>query len=205
MVKTKLVEELINDGAELLHELDRYDFPVESMFWMHLQDQDYWRLVIASPIVAEQGGAADYHRLGEIMRGIEFAGISLEDTSLLDPKSQQFQSFLSVVNSSSRLAAGAAWLKFEDAIVYRWTSASVSGDLTCEVSRDELKQLWEVERKIMSLRLPALLFDVDKRRVALRFHPRQGPQGDIGSVKKAFEFALHRPNARPDCQINWLN
>jgi hypothetical protein len=205
MVKTKLVEELINDGAELLHELDRHDFPVESMFWIHLQDQDYWRLVIASPIVAEQGGAAAYHRLGEIMRGIEFAGISLEDTSLLDPKSQQFQSFLSVVNSSSRLAAGAEWLKFEDAVVYRWTSASVNGDLTCEVSRGELRRFWEVERKMMSLKLPALLIDVDKRRVTLRFHPRQGPQGDIGSVKKPFELALHRANARPDCQIKWLN
>jgi len=205
MVKTKLVEELINDGAELLHELDRNNFPVESMFWVLLQDQDYWRLVIASDIVAEPGNVPPYRRLDEIMRGIEFAGISLEDTSLLDPKSQQFQSFLSVVTTSSRLAAGAEWLKFEDAVVYRWTSASVSGELTCEVSRDELKQFWEVERKIMSLKLPALLIDVDKRRVTLRFHPRQGPQGDIGSVKKTFEFALHRPNARPDCQINWLN
>ena len=205
MVKTKLVEELINDGAELLHELDRNNFPVESMFWVHLQDQDYWRLVIASPIVAEQDNVPPYQRLGEIMRGIEFAGISLEDTSLLDPKSQQFQSFLSVVTTSSRLAAGAEWLKFEDAVVYRWTGASVRGELTCEVSRDELKQYWEAERKMMSPRLPALLIDVDKRRVALRLHPRQGPQGDIGSVKKPFEFALHRPNARPDCQINWLN
>ena len=115
------------------------------------------------------------------------------------------RSFLSVVTTSSRLAAGAEWLKFEDAVVYRWTSASVSGELTCGVSRDELKQFWEVERKMMSLKLPALLIDVDKRQVTLRFHPRQGPQGDIGSVKRPFEFALHRPNARPDCQINWLN
>jgi hypothetical protein len=205
MVKTKLVEELISDGAELLHELDRNNFPVESMFWVHLQDQDYWRLVIASPIVAEQDNVPRYRRLDEIMRGIEFAGISLEDISLLDPKAQQFQSFLSVVNASSRLAAGKEWLKFEDAVVYRWTSASVSGELTCEVSRNELRQFWEGERKMMALKLPALLIDVDKRRVTLRFHPRQGPQGDIGSVKKPFEFALHRPNARPDCQINWLN
>jgi len=129
----------------------------------------------------------------------------LEDISLLDPKSQQFPSFLSVVSASSRLAAGAEWLKFEDAIVYRWTSASVRGELTCDVARDELKQFWEVERKTMSLSLPALLIDLDNRRVTLRLHPRHGPQVDIGSVKKAFEFALHRPNARPDCQINWLN
>jgi hypothetical protein len=205
MVKTKLVEELINDGAELLHELDRNNFPVESMFWVHLQDQDYWRLVIASTIVAEQDNVPPYRRLDEIMRGIEFAGISLEDISLLDPKSQQFQSFLSVVNASSRLAAGKEWLKFEDAVVYRWTGASVSGQLTCEVSRNELNQFWEVERKMTPLSLPALLIDMDKRRVTLRFHPRHGPQKDIGGVKTAFAIALRRPNARPDCQINWLN
>ena len=33
MVKKKLVEELISDGAILLRELDRQNFLVESMFW----------------------------------------------------------------------------------------------------------------------------------------------------------------------------
>ena len=32
MVKKKLVEELISDGARLLRDLDRQNFPVESMF-----------------------------------------------------------------------------------------------------------------------------------------------------------------------------
>lgn len=204
MVKKKLVEGLISDGAELLHELDRQNFPVASTFWIHLQDQDYWRLVIASRIVTEQGGAAAYQRLGELIQGVELAGITLEDISLLDPESQQFQSFLSLASASSRLAAGAAWLEFEEAVVYRWTGASVSGELTCEVSRSELNQFWEVERKRL-LSCPALLIDLDKRRVTLRFHPQHGPHGNMGNVNRAFEIALHRPEARPDCQINWLN
>jgi hypothetical protein len=49
MVKTRLVDGLLSDGAKLLHELDRQNFPVESIFWIHLPDLDYWRLLIASP------------------------------------------------------------------------------------------------------------------------------------------------------------
>ncbi len=78
MVKKKLAEELISDGANLLGELDRRNFPVEAMFWVHLPDQDYWRLVIASPLVAEEGGVAAYRRLGDLLRKIELAGITLE-------------------------------------------------------------------------------------------------------------------------------
>jgi hypothetical protein len=202
MVKKKLVEELISDGARLLRELDRQNFPVESMFWIHLPDEDYWRLVIASPIVSQQGGVAGYGRLNELLQEIELAGITLEDISLLDPESQQFQSLRSLASGSSRLAAGPEWVEFEEAIVYRWTGASVSAELDCEVSSTELNRFWEAERKLSNL--PALLISSEKGRVTLRFHPQHG-LGGIGSVKRAFQIALHRPNARPDCQINWLN
>lgn len=200
MVKKKLVEELITDGAELLCELDRRAFPVESMFWSHLPDQDYWRLVIGSSIVSEQGGAASYRRLGELLQEIELAGIALEDISLLDPESREFQSLLSLASSSSRLAAGAAWLEFEEAVVYRWTGAAVSGDLACDVSLCELNQIWQDERRILNL--PVLLITLERHRVTLRFHPQHGPQGNIANIRFNFENALRQ--TRPGCRINWL-
>src|ERR1022692_2174161 len=82
MVKKKLVEGLISDGAKLLRELDRENFLVESMFWIHLPDDDYWRLVIASPNVDKEGSAAGYGRINQILRNIETAGLTLEDISL---------------------------------------------------------------------------------------------------------------------------
>jgi hypothetical protein len=200
MVKKKLVEELISDGASLLRQLDRRNFPVEAMFWIHLPDQDYWRLVIGSPIVSEQGGMAAYRRLGECLTEIELAGITLEDISLLDPESREFQSFYSLAGASSRLAAGAAWVEFEEAVVYRWTGASVSGELTCDASLSELNQIWQDERKIINL--PSLLITLDNRRVTLRFHPQHGRLGGIEKVKFNVTAALRR--ARPDCQITWL-
>jgi hypothetical protein len=200
MVKKKLVEELITDGARLLCELDRRSFPVESMFWSHLPDQDYWRLVIGSRIVSEQGGTAAYRRLGELLQEIELAGIRLEDISLLDPESREFQSLFSLASASSRLAAGAAWLEFEEAVVYRWTGAAVNGELTCDVSLGELNQVWRDERKIMNR--PALLITLEQRRVTLRFHPQHGPRAEVENVRSWFASALCQ--TRSDCQISWL-
>jgi hypothetical protein len=119
VVKKKLVEQLIADGAKLLHELDRQDFPAESMFWIHLMDQDYWRLVIASSEVARHGPAGGYRRLNELLLGVHLAGLTLEDITLLDPASPQFQSLHSLARASSRLAAGPEWVELEDAVVYR--------------------------------------------------------------------------------------
>ena len=199
MVKKKLVEELISDGATLLRELDRRNFPVAAMFWIHLPDQDYWRLVIGSRIVSEQGGVAAYRRLGEWLTEVELAGITLEDISLLDPESSQFQSLRSLAGGSSCLAAGPEWLEMEEAVVYRWTGASASAELTCDVSSIELNQLWDAERKLSNL--PALLITSNQRRVTLRFHPQHGSLQGIENVKRPFQIALHRPEARPDCQV----
>jgi len=133
------------------------------------------------------------------LRGIELAGTGLDDISLLAPESPQFRSFFSLAKASSRLAAGDAWLELDEAAVYRWTGVSVSGDLTCEVSRGELNQFWEAERKRSNR--PVLLIDLDNRRVTLRFHPQHGPLNGIENVKQDFTIALHR--SRPDCQIKW--
>jgi len=200
MVKKKLVEELINDGANILKELDRRSFPVEAMFWIHLADQDYWRLVIASPLVAAQGGVSTYRKLGEILRALELAGITLEDISLLDPNSQDFVAQVSLVSASGRLAAGAAWLEFEEGVVYRWTGAAVTGELTCGIPLSKINETWQDERRILNL--PALLISLDGRRVTLRFHPQHGPLGGIENMKFNFKNAVQR--AYPACRIDWL-
>lgn len=202
MVKKKLVEELVADGARLLHELDRQNFPVESMFWLHISDENYWRLIIGSSLVRNLGSTAAYFRLGELLQKIELSGATLEDISLLDPDSTQFQTLCSQAGASSRLAAGPEWDEREDAIFYRWNSASVRGELTCEVTCSELRRFWEAERKISNL--PAILIDLEGRQITLRFHPQHGALQGIESVKTPFAISLHRPDARPDCQIKWF-
>ncbi len=189
MVKKKLVERLISEGAELLRQLDGKSFPVESMFWFHFSDEDYWRLLIASPIVKQKGGAEGYRRLNELLRSMELAGITLEDISLLDPESAQFLSLRFLASHSSRLATGPEWVELEDAIVYRWTGESLSADLTCNVSAEELTRFWESARKVSNE--PKLLIALNDGRVTLRFHPQHGELTGIENVKRPFQLALH--------------
>jgi hypothetical protein len=203
VVKRKLVEGLISDGARFLSELDRNGFVVESMFWIHLTEEDYWRLVIASPFVAERGSTAGYRRLDELLRNLGLAALTLEDISLLDPVSSEFQALYSMAGESPRLAPGPAWLEFEGAIVYRWTGASLSAELDCDVSARELREFWEAEREALPLSNPALLISKEGKRVTLRFHPQHGPQQSVAGIKKGFSIALHRPAARPDCHVTW--
>jgi hypothetical protein len=198
MVKKKLVEELISDGDTLLQRLDEQGFQVETMFWVDLPDQDYWRLVIASPLVGEQGATACYRKLGELLRGSNFSGITLEDITLVDPVSQEFRYLISLASDSSRLAVGASWVVFEDAIVYRWTGTSISGELTRDVTLGDLKDVWEAERRLANE--PVLLIGLHQRRVTLRLHPQHGERG-VEDLKRGFLMALHRRH--PDCDIVW--
>jgi hypothetical protein len=50
-----------------------------------------------------------------------------------------------------------------------------------------------------------LLIDLNGQELTLRFHPEHGDLGDIQNIKPSFQIALHRPAARPDCNITWLN
>jgi hypothetical protein len=205
MVKRKLVEGLVSDGAKLLSELDRVGFNVESMFWIHLPEEDYWRLVIASPLVAEQGSTAGYRRLDDLLRSLRLAALTLEDISLLDPASSNFRALYSLAGESSRLAPGRSWLEFEDAIVYRWTGASLQADLDCDVSARELQEFWDAEREGLQLNQPALLISKEGKRITLRVHPQHGPRQDVAGIKQGFQIALHRTDARPSCHVTWLD
>ncbi|MGH9440080.1 MAG: hypothetical protein ACRD22_19950 [Terriglobia bacterium] len=204
MVKTKLVEALILDGEKLLTELGRRNFPVESMFWLELPEQGYWRLIIASEIVAGGDTAEGYRRLNTILRGLDLAGLALADISLFDPISPEFLSLRAVASSASRLAVDRSWVQFDEAVVYRWNDDSVKGVLKCSgVTEENLNRFWNAERELANL--PRLLISLDSRRLTLRFHPGHDTPKNIKGVRQAFLIALHRPNARPDCQIEWLS
>lgn len=203
MVKTILVEALIDDGAKLLAALDEREFPVETMFWIEIPDQDYWRLVIGTPGARYAPTTQYYRTLREILTTLDLAGLTLEDISVLDPVSQQFLSFVGVVRESHRLVSGPSWVVFDGAVVYRWTGAALRGELTCDLSAAQLMQAWEAERRATSGN--RLLISVADRRVTLRFHPEHGPKGSIEDIKRTFRIALHNPNAFPQCDVIWTS
>ncbi len=206
MVTAELVNRQAEVGARILRELDHRGFPVYSMFWIHRVEFGYWLLIIASPLVSEQGSLKAYERLDQILQGMEseLAGVDIGDISVLDPRSPEFGSFLAQASTSSRRISGPEWVELEDAVVYRWNNVSVSGEIDCDVTREDLMRFWEAQRKKLPGSRPAILIDMDGRRVTLRFHPQHGPQQSIEGIKQAFSIALHQ-EARPDCHIAWLD
>ena len=204
MVKKTLVNELIVDGAVLLRELDRQDFPVDAMLWVELPERDYWRLVISTTKAALEGPLATYSKIGEVLREIGVSALDLAEISVYEPGSREFLELQSVAKRSSLVLSGPAWVVFDDAVVYRWNNARIVAELDCYVSADRLAALWQDERSRTNL--PQLLFAVRKRRVTLRFHPSHGPETHgLENVKRPFQIALHRPGAFPACRVKWLD
>ncbi len=122
MVKRKLVEALLSDGAKLLRELDRHQVPVRSMMWVLLPEQEYWRLIIVSPLVVDGSTREAYQAIDEVWRAQTFAGLEMFDISVVSPDSRDFARYRSIVTHSSRLAKAAEWVEYEDAVVYRLSS-----------------------------------------------------------------------------------
>lgn len=198
MVKEVLVEAAIDEGARLLSELDRTQFPVESMFWVQLPDMGHWRLVIGSPLVRDQGPRPTYERLGALLREADL-GLSLMSISVFRPDSGELASLLSGVKMPGLVVAGASWVTFGEGVVYRWTADAITGDLSCELSQAQLEQIWERERKLINL--PKLLLSLRDHHLTIRFHPQHGRLGGLANMKQQqFQSALR---SNPDCQINW--
>jgi hypothetical protein len=174
------------------------------MFWSNDREESYWRLIIASPGVADQDIRAGYGRLGDILREMDLTGLTSVDISLQDPSSQEFRSALSAAKRSGRIASENSWVQYNNAVFYRSNNSFVKGVLSCDVTLDDLNRFWKAERRLANL--PLLLIELNGREITLRFHPDHGDRGHIQGIKANFESALHQPAARhPDCDIHWLD
>ena len=206
MVENVLVSELelVRQGADLLRELDRQKIPVESMFWLRDPDQGDWRLIISSPLVESGGPAPMYRKVDETLGRIRANGLALSDISLFGPRSREFRDLLFVAQHSPLHRVESAWVVYRDAIVYRWNSDAVVAELDCQVKEEQLSRAWDNQPG----NHPRVLFHMDGSRVTIRLHPQhpypiEGESAE--SMKRAFQIALHRPDAFPACKVRWLN
>src|SRR4051794_1645877 len=74
MDQATLVESDIQAGRRLVQALDAAGFPVTAALWLFFAEEGVWRLVIASPRVAEMGPRAAYTEIQGVIRS---AGIDL--------------------------------------------------------------------------------------------------------------------------------
>lgn len=140
MVKAVLVEEDIAEGRRFLDALREptpsngrkksnsggaSHFRVKSAFWWYFPESDEWRLVIATPLVDEEGPLATYKDIQKILARRPDLNLSLQSISVLSPKDERVRAFNKVLKGEPDLVS----LRFtrgvlngvyvDDAYVYR--------------------------------------------------------------------------------------
>jgi len=141
MVKTSLVEQDIAEGKRLLEALKQpalitrgrrriVDLPAsyfkpKAAFWLYLPESLEWRLVIATPLVDEQGPLATYRDIRAVLAANLDLNLSLLNISVVSPKDPMVKAF----QNALKIAPDSQGMRFtrntldgtyiEDAYVYR--------------------------------------------------------------------------------------
>jgi hypothetical protein len=91
MVKTSLVESDLSAGRHLVREVraapNRESFRVKAVFWLYYPESQEWRLVIATPLVDEEGPLATYAQLRKVLdrSALHSTGLSLQNVAVMSP------------------------------------------------------------------------------------------------------------------------
>lgn len=129
MVKTTLVEADLIAGWRLLVALhlpkDRIKiFRIKAAFWLYYGESEEWRLVIATPLVDEEGPLDTYTRLQPILFEIQPADLYLQNisvTSSSDPLARAFRKVIIPRSNPYARLPRSAWggTYVEGAYLYR--------------------------------------------------------------------------------------
>ena len=114
MVKTSLVESDLLAGKRLLISLANPpepklpSFPVKAAFWLYYPESEEWRLVIATPLVDEQGSLKTYSQLQPFLFSIQPSDLSLQNIAVRSPNDPLVRAF----RRALRMAPGSLDLRF---------------------------------------------------------------------------------------------
>ncbi len=85
MVGTTLVKEWIEAGKRLTEALDKAKLQVVASLWFYDPDSDGWRLIIASPLVDQEGPLEAYRAIQKVLGALDQKDLSLSDISVVSP------------------------------------------------------------------------------------------------------------------------
>lgn len=119
MVKTSLVEQDLKDGKRLLEALNNpkpngTSFRVKAAFWLYRPEWEEWRLVIATPLVDEQGPLATYAHLRKILDSIQPLSLSTHNISVVSPRRDPL---VKALRGALRIASDSEDVRFSGAMV----------------------------------------------------------------------------------------
>ncbi len=102
LVKSHLENVVIDDGERLLKALEATGEKVPSAFWLHDEETNYWRLILALTSADEEGPAPAYSRINAVIKKISapFA-IRLDDIGVWGPNESRFLRLRSLAGRGS--------------------------------------------------------------------------------------------------------
>jgi len=128
MDKATLVGIDIEGGTRLLRALDEADFDIHAALWIYLPDPEEWRLMIASPLVDQEGSKKAYTLIqSELARLTPPLEISLRNISAVGLEHRLIKALQRMVQVHRDFDAKGAWISnnsinnifIEAAYIYR--------------------------------------------------------------------------------------
>lgn len=106
LVTELLSEQMISAGVDLIKKLDDSSCRVKAAFWMFLPEEKTWKLIIASPLVKEEGPRKYYKRIIDANKeaGTEEDIISLNDISVSDIDNQFIQLLKTTISTGDSIS-----------------------------------------------------------------------------------------------------
>jgi hypothetical protein len=126
MVARTLVDRDIQAGRLLLEELKKQKTDIRAALWFYVDEDDQWLLLLASPVVDEQGPLAAYTLVQNALKNIpENMRPEFTDISVVSPSDDRIRA----IGATLKTGPGISEIRFrrnvvnnlyiEDALVYR--------------------------------------------------------------------------------------
>ena len=78
LVKENLTDEMIESGWRLIRILDSEEWPVRSAFWFFDEENNRWKLILASDLVQSSGRKGAYEKISAALQN-GFPGLEMGD------------------------------------------------------------------------------------------------------------------------------
>ena len=118
---------MVAAGAALTRKLDELGWPVAASLWFLFTDVEQWKLILASPEVADKGPREAYKVIRDAISGLpeEEPHVSLQDILVIDPRHPLVQLMSAATGTGPDLSQmrlsqnGINGTLIEDALIYR--------------------------------------------------------------------------------------
>ncbi len=132
VVKEVLSDEMKRDGAALTRALDEAGWPVVASFWYYESDDNFWKLMLASPRVSTEGQRKAYGAVIDALDALHQSRKKLKHVTVIEPNNPIVKALASEVQTGWTIVGKLHTARaidgryIDDAFLYRMTSESAA-------------------------------------------------------------------------------